>query len=75
MASVPTTAAGNTLLQGATGVEPSPALVLYQQQHELDRASLLTQQQQRWWQEVGECSEAYGCSGKLQQQLLLQPRQ
>jgi hypothetical protein len=50
-------------------------LALYQQQHDLNRATLLSQQQQRWWQEVGECSEVYGCSRKLQRQLLLQPRQ
>jgi hypothetical protein len=76
MASVPTAAAGGGATpQGSTNVEPLAPLGQYQQHHELERASLLSQQQQRWWQDVAECSQAYGCSGTLQQQLLLQPQQ
>jgi hypothetical protein len=53
---------------------PLPALQLYQQQHEQVRSALLSQQQQRWWQEVGECSRARGGSGRSLQQLRVQPQ-
>jgi hypothetical protein len=51
-----------------------PALQLYQQQHEQLRSALLSQQQQRWWQEVGECSRAQGGSGRSLQQLQVPPQ-
>ncbi|WIA15761.1 hypothetical protein OEZ85_002376 [Tetradesmus obliquus] len=48
---------------------------LYQQQHEAARASLLSNQQQRWWLEVGQCSQAPGGNRALQRLLQLQQKQ
>lgn len=48
---------------------------LYQQQHEAARALLLSNQQQRWWLEVGQCSQALGGNRALQRLLQLQQKQ